>query len=115
MTRAGELCRTVHHRRCEGRVQDKEGIDPNQQQFSFVEKQLEDDSPVMPHNRGESMLWLAPSYLEHEATIQEGVMNFHLCLSIPINSLWEALNVKARSPDKFMDVTSVKVSDEHEA
>ena len=26
-------------------------------------------------------------YLEHEAKIQEGVMNFHLCLSIPINSL----------------------------
>ena len=39
-------------------------------------------------------------------------MNFHLCLSIPINSLWEALNVEARSPDKFMDVSSVKVSDE---
>ena len=39
-------------------------------------------------------------------------MNFHLCLSIPINSLWEALDVKARSPDKFMDVRSVKVSDE---
>ena len=37
-------------------------------------------------NRG-SMLWLASSYLEHEATIQEGVKKYHLCLSIPINSL----------------------------
>ena len=40
------------------------------------------------------------------------VKKYNLCLSIPINSLWEALNVKARSPDKFKDVTSVKVSDE---
>ena len=27
-------------------------------------------------DRGESMVWLAPSYLEHKAPIQEGVMNF---------------------------------------
>ena len=40
--------------------------------------QLEDDSPVKPHNRGESMLWLASSHLEHEATIQEGVKEYHL-------------------------------------
>ena len=33
-------------------------------------------------------------------------------LSIPINSLWEAIELNARSPDKFMDVTSAKVSDE---
>ena len=30
----------------------------------------------------ESMLWLASSYLEHEATIQEGVKRYHLCLNI---------------------------------
>ena len=83
MTRAGELCRTLHHRQGEGRVQDKEGVHPNQQQFSFAEKQLEDDSPVKPHKRGESMLWLASSYLEHEATSQEGVKKYHLRLSIP--------------------------------
>ena len=45
------------------------------------------------------MLWLASSYLEHDATIQEGVKKYNLCLSSHINSLWEALNVKARSPD----------------
>ena len=44
-------------------------------------------------------------------TLEAPNMNFHLCLSISINSLWEALNVKASSPNKFMDVTSVKVSD----
>ena len=27
-------------------------------------------------DRGESIVWLAPSYLEHKAVIQEGVMNF---------------------------------------
>ena len=37
---------------------------------------------------------------------------YHLCWSSPINSLWEALNVKARSPDKFMDVSDTQVSDE---
>ena len=37
--------------------------------------------------------------MEHEATIQEWVMNIHLCLSI-------LSSMKARSPDKFMDVTS---------
>ena len=47
----------------------------------------------------------------HEATSQE-VMNFHLCLSIPINSLWKALEMKARSPEKFVDVSDVKVIDE---
>ena len=29
---------------------------------------------------------------------------YHLCLSTPINSLWEALEMKAWSPDKFMQV-----------
>ena len=48
----------------------------------------------------------------HEAASQEGVMNFHLCLSIPINSLWEALEMKAWSPEKFVDVSDVKVLDE---
>ena len=37
---------------------------------------------------------------------------YHLCLSIATNSLWEALNVKACSPDKFMDVSDMQVSDE---
>ena len=27
-----------------------------------------------------SLLWLASSYLKHKATIQEGVMKFHLCM-----------------------------------
>ena len=45
-------------------------------------------SEEQSHNRGGSMLWLASSYLEHEATIQEGVKKYHLCLSIPINSLF---------------------------
>ena len=48
----------------------------------------------------------------HEAASQEGVMNFHLCLSILINSLWEVLEVKARSPEKLMDVSDMKVTDE---
>ena len=37
---------------------------------------------------------------------------YHLCLSIATNSLWEALNLKARSPDKFMNVSDMQVSDE---
>ena len=37
---------------------------------------------------------------------------YHLCLSIATNSLWEALNVKAHTPDKFMDVSDMQVSDE---
>ena len=60
------------------------------------------------HNRGESRLWLASSYLEHEVSIQEGVKKFHLCLSV-------LSKIKARSPDKFMDVTSdVKMIDEND-
>ena len=57
------------------------------------------------------MLWLASSYLEDKAASQ-GVKKYHLCLSTPSNSLWEAIELKAWSPDKFMKVTSVKVSDE---
>ena len=30
------------------------------------------------------MLWLVSSYLEHEASIQEEVMKFHLCLSLTL-------------------------------
>ena len=41
-------------------------------------------------DRGESMLWLAASYLEHKATSQEGVMKFHLYLC-PISVVWNAL------------------------
>ena len=37
---------------------------------------------------------------------------YHFCLNLSSNSLWEALEMKAWSPDKFMDVTSVKVPDE---
>jgi len=37
--------------------------------------------------------------LEHEVSIQEGVKNFHLCLSV-------LSKMKAQSPDKFMDETS---------
>ena len=47
----------------------------------------------------------------HEARSQEGVMNFHVCLKL-INSLWEAFEMKAQSPEKFMDVSDVKVTDE---
>ena len=38
-------------------------------------------SEKQSRNRDESMLWLASPYLEHEVSIQEGVPNFHLCLS----------------------------------
>ena len=37
---------------------------------------------------------------------------YHLCLSIATNTLREALKVKARSPDKFMNVNDMQVSDE---
>ena len=37
--------------------------------------------------------------------------NFHLCLSIPIHSLWEALEAKAHS-EKSMNASDVKVTDE---
>ena len=47
----------------------------------------------------------------HEARSQEGVMNFYVCLKL-INSLWEAFEMKAQSPEKFMDVSDVKVTDE---
>ena len=52
-----------------------------------------------------------PSYLEHKAAIQEGVKNFHLCLSLLNNSLWEALEMKAHS-EKSMNVSDVKVIDD---
>ena len=39
-------------------------------------------------------------------------MKFHLCSSIPINSLWEALEMKAQSPEKFMNVSDMQVPDE---
>ena len=55
---------------------------------------------------------LASSCLEDKAASQEGVKKCHLCLSTPSNCLWEALEMKAWSPDKFMKVTSVKVSDD---
>ena len=47
----------------------------------------------------------------NEATSLEGVMNFHLCLSVASNSLWGALEMKARSPGNFMDVCDEKMSD----
>ena len=69
-------------------------------------------SEEQSHNRAESMLWLVSSYLEDKAASQEGVNKYHLCLSTPSNSLWDALEMKAWSQDKFMKVTSAKVSDE---
>ena len=43
------------------------------------------------------------------------VKKFNLCLSTPSNSLWEAIEMKALSPDKFMDVTSdVKMPEEND-
>ena len=68
-------------------------------------------SEKQSHNKGESMLWLASSYVEHEATIQEGVKKFHLCLSLLHNSLWEALEMKAHS-EKFKNVSDAKVIDD---
>ena len=68
-------------------------------------------SEKQSHNKGESMLWLASSYVEHEATIQEGVKKFHLCLSLLHNSLWEALEMKAHS-EKSKNVSDVKVIDD---
>ena len=52
---------------------------------------------------------------EEEKSDTKGVaqlMNFHHCFSIPINSLWEAPEMKARSPEKFVDVSDVEVTDE---
>jgi len=40
---------------------------------------------------------------KHKATSQEGVNNFHLCLSV-------SSKMKARSPDKSMNVSDVKVT-----
>ena len=48
----------------------------------------------------------------HEAKSQEGVKKYHLSLGTLTNSSWEALNVKARSPDKFMNVSDMEISDE---
>ena len=62
------------------------------------------------YNRG-FLLWLGTLCKRHEARSQEGVMNFHVCLKL-INSLWEAFEMKAQSPEKFMDVSDVKVTDE---
>jgi len=44
------------------------------------------------HNRGRKFVVTCILVQRHEATSQEGVMNLHLCLSIP-NSLWEATSV----------------------
>ena len=33
-------------------------------------------------------------------------------VTVHVDALWEALTLEARSPDKFMDVSDVKVSDE---
>ena len=64
-------------------------------------------------NAAEGLVVACNPVQRHEATSQEGVMNFHLCLSLPINSFGEALEMKARSPaEKFMDVSDVKVTDE---
>ena len=49
------------------------------------------------HNRGRKFVVTCILVQRHEATSQKGVMNFHLCLSIPINSLWKAFDMKARS------------------
>ena len=70
-------------------------------------------SEEQSHNRGESMLWLASSYSEDKGSSQEGVKKYPFCLRTPSNSLCEALEMKAWSPDKFMKVTSVNVSDEN--
>ena len=96
---------------------EKKGLDrkTNHQHLMKAETQPRSARPPpcrdKSHNRGESMLWLASTYMEHEATI-EGVKKYHLCLSSAINSMWEALNVKALPPDKFMDESDVQVSDD---
>ena len=63
-------------------------------------------------DRGSELFVTCNPVQRHEATSQEGVKKYHFCLSIPFNSLWEALEMKARSPEKFMNVSDVKVTDE---
>jgi len=63
-------------------------------------------------NRGSELFVACNSVQRHEATSQEGVKKYHLCFRLPINSLWEALEMKAWSPNKFMDVTSVMMTAE---
>ena len=64
------------------------------------------ETSFQPHNRGRGQCCvLQPCAKARGPAGQEGVMNFHFCLRLPINSL--ALNVKANSPDKFKDETSV--------
>ena len=48
-------------------------------------------------DRNESMLWLAASYLEYNATIQEGVMNF-----MRISMCWNSSKDNTRSITKMM-------------
>ena len=48
----------------------------------------------------------------HAPRIPRKTDEFPHLFSISINSLWDALEMKARSPEKFTDVSDVKVTDE---
>ena len=37
---------------------------------------------------------------------------YHFFFRLPINSVWEALEMKAQSSEKFKDVSDVKVTDQ---
>ena len=71
------------------------------------------EGPVVPLERNlhghtfAGLLW-ERQFGNHPASGKK----YHFCLSSSINSSWEALNVKARSPDKFMDVSDMQVSNE---
>merc|ERR1712136_148962 len=60
-------------------------------------------------NGGSEQFVACNSVQRHQATSQEGVKKNHLCLRLPINSLWEALKMKAWSPHQFMDVTAKNI------
>jgi len=63
---------------------EKKGLDRKTNHEGLMKAETQPRSARPPlwrdksRNRGESMLWLASSYWEHEATIQEGVKKYHL-------------------------------------
>ena len=66
--------------------------------------------PLQPSERLHELSMPSKSFTSVRA--RHALQKYHLCLSIAPNSLLEALNVKARSPNKFMDVSDMQVSDE---
>ena len=83
MQRHGNKQMTLH-RGVSSAVQEKVEAQPRSARPPPWRDRLQRDIPRgwRRCNRGsESMLWLASSYWEHEATIQEGVKKCHLCLN----------------------------------